>query len=260
MFWTHFRTATGMALLEHARNRLALWLVAAYVPVWMALAYSVIAEAPLRFWLRGPGETLMAQGNQLTQISGALNAVTQIVGFMMFMVTFKAGDFDRRLALAGYPRGHLVAAKICALIAAAAVISAYATAIVVLSWQPQQPWLLGVSVFTAALTYGALGVMLGALLRGELEGMFLIIMISIIDLTLQNPIPNPAADNDFLRFLPAYGAMQSATAAGFSTTTPTSHLLLELGWFTGLTALSLVVFFHRTRDRRATPIRPAVVS
>ncbi|MFI6098116.1 hypothetical protein ACIA8G_21360 [Lentzea sp. NPDC051213] len=45
-------------------------------------------------------------------------------------------------------------------------------------------------------------------------------MISIVDVTLQNPIPNPAADSDLLRVLPSYGAMQAATAAGFSDTVP----------------------------------------
>ncbi|QIZ35966.1 ABC transporter permease [Saccharopolyspora sp. ASAGF58] len=249
MWWTRFGTATRMALLEHLRNRLAMWLVALYVPIWLTLAYTIVGNMPVRFYLRATDQTVLAQGNELTQISGALNAVTQIVGFMMFTVTFKSSTFDRRLAMAGYPRGHLLAAKVVALVLVSAVLSCYATAITWCFWHPQQPLLLAVSVFTDALTYGALGVMLGALLRGELEGMFLIVMISIIDISLQNPIPNPAADSDFLRVLPSYGAMQAATTAGFSTVTPVAHLLLQLSWCALLTCMGLLAFLRRTRDQ-----------
>jgi ABC-2 type transport system permease protein len=247
MFWVRVRTATGLALLEHARNRLALWLVVAYIPIWTSLIHGVIADTPVRFLLRSSGETLTTNGNHLTQISGTLNAVTLIVGFMMFMVTFKSGPFDRRLAMAGYPRGHLIAAKVVALVLVAAVISVYASVVTQLYWTPKDPVLLTVAVFTAALTYGALGVALATVLRGELEGMFCIIMISIVDISLQNPIPNPSADSGFLRFLPAYGAMQAGTAAGFSTTTPVAHLQLECAWFAVLTAIGTVVFLYRTR-------------
>jgi hypothetical protein len=99
-----YAMAARMALIEHLRNRLAMWLIVLYVPIWITLAASVIADAPVRFLLRAIGEVLPANGNHLTQISGGLNAVTQIVGFMMFAVTFKSGAFDRRLAMAGFPR------------------------------------------------------------------------------------------------------------------------------------------------------------
>ncbi|MFJ3306932.1 ABC transporter permease [Streptomyces sp. NPDC086549] len=249
----YFVTATRMALTEHARNRLALWLVALYLPIWLTLSYLMIPAQRVRYVLRAPGETLWAQGNELSQISGALNAVTQIVGFMMFSVTFNTSAFDRRLALAGYPRTYLVTAKTCVLITLSALISGYATTAMTLFWHQQRPAVLALSIFLAAITYGALGVLLGTLVRGELEGMFLILMISIADVGLQNPIANHAADNGYIRVLPIYGAMQAATAGGFSTTTPLTHLALQLTWFAALTALGLIVFHRNTRDRSPRP-------
>lgn len=55
--------------------------------------------------------------------------------------------------------------------------------------------------------------MLAALLRSELAGMFLVIMASFVDVSLQNPIANAGADSPVLRWLPTYGAMQSAVVA-----------------------------------------------
>ncbi|MFG2178235.1 ABC transporter permease [Streptomyces abikoensis] len=248
--WTYFSTAARYALLEHSRNRLALVLVLFYLPLWISLGHVVITSAEVRFLLRATDETITAPGNNLSNISGALNAVTLIVGFMMFSVTFTAGRFDHRLAMAGFPRPQLIAGKLVALLLAAVLTSAYATAVVCLYWHPRQPWLLGLALVTGALTYGGFGVMLGATLRGELAGMLLIIMTSIIDIGLQSPIANPVADNDFIRYLPSYGAMQAAVTAGFRDSFPFPYLLLGPLWFLGAVVVAGIVFHRHTRDRR----------
>ncbi|WP_231950640.1 ABC transporter permease [Allokutzneria albata] len=242
-----------MAVIEHARNHLALWLIALYLPFWLTAIYFILPGHRVGFVLRAAGDTVWAQGNELTQITGAINAVTQIVGFMMFTVTFRSGAFDRRLALAGFPRGHLVAAKTCVLVALSTVIACYTAALMTLFWDQRRTWLLALALLLAAMTYGAFGVLLATSVRGELEGMFLVLMISIVDVGLQNPIANHAAGNDLISMLPTYGAMQTASAAGFSSVVPYSHLALQLTWFAVLSALGLIVFHRNTRDRTALP-------
>ncbi|RCV48040.1 ABC transporter permease [Marinitenerispora sediminis] len=248
--WRRYRTATGYALVEHLRNRLALTLVVFFVPVWITLVYLVIADADVRFFLRASEQTITVHGNHVSKISGAINAVTLIVGFMMFIVTYRSAWFDERLVMAGYPRVHLLAAKLTALVIAAAVVCGYAVAVIAYYWTPAQPGLLWLALLGAALAFGGIGVMLGALLRGELEGMFLIVMLSIIDMGLQNPVANPASDSDIVRYLPTYGATQSAVTAGFLETTPVLHLLLGPVWFAAAVAVAALTFRLRTRDRR----------
>ncbi|MBZ4319255.1 ABC transporter permease [Streptomyces huiliensis] len=248
--WTYFATAARFALLEHVRNRLALVLVVLFVPLWISLGHAVVDHHEVRFMLRATHGTVTAHGNDLGNITGALNAVTLIVGFMMFSVTFKAAAFDRRLAMAGYPRRHLLAAKLAALVVVAVVTCAYATFAVCLYWSPRQPWLLALALACGALTYGGLGVMLGALVRGELTGMLLIIMTSIIDTGLQSPLANPVADDDVIRYLPSFGAMQVATTAGFRDAIPLPYLLLGPLWFTGALLVAALAFRFHTRDRR----------
>lgn len=252
-----FAVATRFALLEHGRNRFAMVLVILFVPVWTILAYLAMPDTPARMRLRATGEALAPHGNELTSISGALNAVTLITGFMMFAATFSGSGFDRRLAMAGYPRAHLVLAKVTALALVSAAVAAYATVVTCLTWTPRQPLLLAASLFCAGLTYGALGVGFGSLLRREVEGMFAIVMTSIIDLALQNPITSSGADNPVMRYLPSYGAMQASTAAGFSTSPVPGHLAIQLTWF-GLAALVALLGFHRsTRTRLSTaPVPP----
>lgn len=241
-------TATRYALTEHLRNRFAMALVVGFIPLWTALAYAAIPDQKIRFQLRATGDTLNPHGNELTEITGALNAVTLIIGFMMFASAFSGGTFDRRLALVSYPRTHLLLAKITALTLASGAVAAYATAVSRLLWTPRQPLLLAAALFCAAMTYGALGVALGSLLRKEVEGMFTIVMISVIDLALQNPIASSGSNSPVVSLLPSYGAMQASSAAGFSTTVLAYHLGIQMLWFISAALVSLAAFQHRTRN------------
>ncbi|MEV6609149.1 ABC transporter permease [Kutzneria sp. NPDC051319] len=257
-----YRTATGFELIEHARNRLAIILVAVFVPVWITLIDLMMSESPLPFRYRGTGEELSVNGQHLTFISGGLNAVTLIVGFLMFSVTYRSGQFDRRLVAAGYPRPHLLAAKVTALTASSVVVAAYSTAMVWVYWHPQQPWLFALGMFTAAVTYGGIGIVLGVLLKGELEGMFAIIMISLIDVGLESPVVNTGSDNDLVRFLPMYGSMQAGVGAGFTRSVPWQQMATLPVWWAACAVVGLIAFHVRTRvyTRSGRPVTAAMVA
>ncbi|MET7646452.1 ABC transporter permease [Streptomyces sp. NPDC005426] len=246
--WSLFVTASRYALTGHARNRFAMLLVVVYIPVWIDLAYVAIPDRPAPFRLRASGEVLSPPGNHLTQITGALNAVTLIAGFMMFAATFTGGAFDRRLAMAGYPRYHLVLAKLSALTLVCAAVAAYATAAAGFAWSPRQPLVLAAALFCAALTYGALGVVLGSVLRREVEGMFAILMISILDVALQNPLSSSGSDSPVVRFLPTYGAVQASMSAAFSDASAGEGLGIQLLWLVGAAFAAFLVFRRRTRN------------
>uniref|UniRef100_A0AAU2VIC1 ABC transporter permease n=1 Tax=Streptomyces sp. NBC_00008 TaxID=2903610 RepID=A0AAU2VIC1_9ACTN len=254
--WSLFTTASRYALIGHTRNRFAMLLVVVYIPVWIALAYVTIPDRPAPFRLRATGEVLSPPGNHLTQITGALNAVTLIAGFMMFAATFTGGAFDRRLAMAGYPRYHLVLAKLSALTLVCAAIAGYATVTVGFSWPPRQPLMLAAALFCAALTYGALGVVFGSVLRREVEGMFAILMISILDVALQNPLSSSGSDSAVVRFLPTYGAVQAGMSAAFSDASAVHGLLIQCLWLIAAASAGFLVFRRRTGNALPPDRRP----
>lgn len=243
-----FLLATRYGLIEHARNRFAMLLVAVFVPTVITLVRVAVMHIEVSFRLRGTGVVLRANGNELAQISAAIAAATLIIGFMMFAATFGSGEFDRRLSMAGFPRVSLGLAKIACLVVASVVVSAYATAVLCCYWSPRQPVVLAAALFCAAMTYGALGVVMGTILRREVEGMFAIAMISCVDMAVQNPIASIGADGDFVRWLPSFGAMQVATAAGFSGSVPLAGFGIQLAWFTASVVVGLLTFHLRTRS------------
>ncbi|MGW0601886.1 ABC transporter permease [Streptomyces sp. NPDC002776] len=248
---TCFGTAVRFALVEQARNRLALLIVLLFVPLWTTLAYAVVAPTALRFYVRPVGRFVVMDGNVLTQVVGALQALTLVVAFMMFVATARSAVFDRRLVQAGFPRSCLALAKCTSLVLVAAAVAVYVTTWTHLFWRPEQPVVFAAGMFTGALIYGSIGIVLAAAVRSELAGMFLAIMISSIDLLLQNPLINPESDSALVRYLPAHGAVQTAVTAAGLHAMPWSCLLLGLGWALGMAAVGMTAFALRTRATRS---------
>ncbi len=253
----------GFEVAQHCRNRLALALVVFFIPSWMGLVCAIIPAEPIDFHSWVLHGTLRVDANQLAMITGGINAVTLIVGFMMFASVRRSGDFDQRLVLAGYPRWCLLLAKAVALLLVAALVAVYAGLVMTVFWDPVQPWLLGFGLFVGALTYGGLGIVLGLVLTSELAGMFVIIMISLVDAMVQNPITNPSSDLDVMRFLLAYGAMQASAVAGFTDRGAVAHALIGVAWLGLFAVIGFTAFHRRTRDhaRHAPPVsEPAAVT
>lgn len=244
---TAYRTAAGYSLLALAKNRLALVLLAVFVPLWITIAKTVATPETFPFRLRATGQVLHAGGDKITMISGSLNAVSLLVGFWMFSAARRTSAFDRRLAAAGYPRWALLAAKLTALLITAALVSAYAVAWMLLYWTPRQPGLLILAVLAASLIYGGMGLFLSLFLPGEVEGMVAIIMTSIIDLAPQNPVAATTANSPLITLLPSYGSLQTALQAGFTHQFTLAPLANSLAWLSALSAVALASFLRRTR-------------
>ncbi|HEX5503649.1 MAG TPA: hypothetical protein VFW96_13580 [Thermomicrobiales bacterium] len=251
-----YLVATRFALLEHARNRFALGLLLVFVPLWFAVIGLMVPGDPVAFKLMSTGALVQVDGHRLTLITAGFNALTLIVGFMLFATTRRNARFDRRLVLAGYARPVLLLAKLTALLAVAALVALYAAAVLVFFWPSRTLPFVWLGYFGDALIYGALGVLLGALVTSELAGFFVLIMVSLMDTFLQAPVENPLANKPFLIALPTYGPMQVAVSGAFTRTLPVAALLLALAWCAGFAALGLGIFWWRTRTRaiRTAPL------
>jgi hypothetical protein len=89
-----YRVATQYALLEMTKNRLAMTLLAGFIPLWITMARFVITKELIGFRLGSTGEFLHAGGEKITMISGCLNAVTLLTGFVMFQASSHTEERD----------------------------------------------------------------------------------------------------------------------------------------------------------------------
>ncbi|GGU18024.1 hypothetical protein [Streptomyces violascens] len=253
-----FTTALRFSIRDQTRNRLAALLLVAFVPLWYLLMAAMAGHRPLDFRLFATGQVMHIDGGHLTLISAGLNSLTMICGFAVFDAVRKSLAFDRRLVHAGYRQPVLIGAKSLAVAAVAFAVAVYTALALLPFWRPSVTgWLAVLAAFTViALTYGALGLLLGVLVRGDLEGFFLIIMGSLMDTFLQNPLGNPLANKPVLHWFPSFGPMQFATAGAFAHTALWGYLALGLAWAAGFAATGLIIFRRRTHRRTATPRRP----
>ena len=247
-----FPTAWRFSLRNQARNRLAGLLLVAFVPAWYLLMQAIAGHQPLTFRLVATGQTLTVGAGHLTLISAGLNSVTMIVGFAVFAAIRRTLAFDKRLVFAGYRQATLIAAKTCAIAIIAVAVALYTATIMLAFWRPGTGgWpAIWAGLTVMALTYAALGLLLGVLVKGDLEGFFLIVMGGLMDTFLQNPLGNPLANNPVLEWFPSFGPMQFAVAGTFAHQALWGHLALGLAWAATFAASGLVIFQLRTRTRR----------
>ncbi len=234
-------TAVRLTLAAQVRNRLAWVLLVVFVPVWYLLIGSMIPHKGVTFRLRAAGATVVVDGHNLTLITAGLSAITLITGFVVFAAVRRSLPFDRRLVLCGYRHAALIAAKTNAALAQAVGIGAYAVLVLLVFWRPAGIWAIAVTFILGAATYAAFGLLIGVLVRGDLEGFFLIIMISLLDTFLENPVENPLANKPILEFFPSYGVTQFAGAGVFHHQALASMVVLSLAWTAAFALLGLVV-------------------
>jgi hypothetical protein len=248
--FAQFPTAWRFALRNQTRNRLAGLLLVLFVPVWYLLMAALAGHQALSFKLFATGQVLTVDARSLTLITAGMNALTLITGFAVFAAIRRTLAFDQRLVFAGYRQPTLIAAKTSAIVAVA--VAGYTAAVLLAFWRPGLAgWLAILAAFAViALTYGALGLLLGVLVKGDLEGFFLIIMGSLMDTFLQNPLGNPIAGKPILEWFPSFGPMQFAAGGAYGHTALWGHLLLGLAWTAAFTAAGLLIFRIRTRSRR----------
>ena len=234
-------TAIRLTLAAQVRNRLAWVLLVAFVPVWYLLIGSMISHTGTAFRLRATGADIVVDGHNLTLITAGLSAITLITGFVVFAAVRRSLPFDRRLVLSGYRHAALIAAKTSAALSQALGVGIYAAAVLLAFWRPSGVWAIAAAFILGAATYAAFGLLIGVLVRGDLEGFFLVIMISMLDTFLENPVDNPLANKPILEFFPSYAPTQFAAAGTFDHQALAGMAALSLAWTAAFALLGLAV-------------------
>jgi len=245
-----YLAALKFSFKEQLSNRFAFGLLLVFVPLWYWVLGMITPSDAVAFRFRPTGAMLQANGHNLVLITAGLNVLSMILGFMFFHSAHRSLDFDRRLTRAGLDRFGFMMAKASALAVTTGLIALYTTAVLIGFWHhPHSLVELWLGFWMLSLIYASIGLLLGLLVNNELVGFFIVIMVSMMDTFLQNPIGNPAANKAFLSYLPSYSSMQLSVAGGFTDRFAGSQLLLGLAWFAGILLVALSVFYLRTQRK-----------
>ncbi|MGH7234325.1 MAG: hypothetical protein ACREF7_02670 [Candidatus Saccharimonadales bacterium] len=242
--------AIKFSFKEQLANRFALGLLIIFVPIWYWLLGAITPSTLVPFKFGPTNSLIQINGHDLIFLTAGLNVLALILGFMFFHSAHKALRFDKRLTRAGLGRLKFILAKASALLVVTAILSLY-TLLILLAFRhtPNNLFIIWLGFWLVSLIYGSFGLLLGMLLNSELAGFFLVIMLSQVDVFLQVPIGNPAANKAFLKLLPSYGAVQLSTAGGFTHDLALREFLICCGWVVFFLVVAFGIFYIRTRRK-----------
>jgi ABC-2 type transport system permease protein len=242
--------ALRLTVIEQAHNRFAILLLAVYLPAWYGVIYGLTDDAPIGFRLRAFQFFVATSQHRLGLLTGMLNATTLIMGFGALSAVRRSAAVDQRLVLCGFGRAPLVLGRLLAFAAASLVVALYAVAVLALFTPPRHAAIVVAGTFGAVLTYAAIGVLAGVTARGDLEAFFFVIMLSLVDTFIQNPIGNPAANRMVVEYFPSYLPMQVVVAGAITDRIAWWEFWGSIGWAAALAALGVLAFWQRTRIAR----------
>jgi hypothetical protein len=245
-----------LSLRELSRNRIAVLLFFLVPAVLVALVVSTSMEgAVFGFELPAVPDSSMlsAQTRDLNLIFVGIAAVGLLTSFIAMGLMQKQAEVHRRLVLCGFPALELMTAKLVTLLIVDALIASYATALVLLFFSPHDGFGLWVGFFLGGFVYGCYGLLVGVVIRTELEGVLAIALIVNIDAGwLQNPVYYANAQRvELLHSLPAYLPSQTALAASFTSLSWAQPAALAIAYGVAFMLAALVVYRLRSRVLRA---------
>src|SRR5215469_609483 len=184
-----YLAALKFSFKEQLSNKFAFGLLVAFVPIWYWMLGAITPGTAVAFRFRPTSGFIQANGHDLVLFTAGLNVLAMILGFMFFHSAHRSLEFDKRLTRAGLGRFGFIIAKAVALVVTTAIVALYTILILVLFWRfPHNVLEVWLGLWMVSLIYASMGLLLGMLLNNELVGFFLVIMVSMMDTFLQNPI------------------------------------------------------------------------
>jgi hypothetical protein len=245
--------SAGLAALDLARNRMALALLVAAPAVLFAVVYVTTGERDIAFQLSTAGpEPVTGSERQLSLLFIALTAISGVSAFLAFLLVMAPLATDRRLVFEGYRPAELLLAKLLVMAGVAVLVAAYVRLLLPLFAAPPRTGGLFPGLLLGSLVYAALGLALGALVRRELEGMLVILLLVNIDAGwLQNPVFYAHAHQQHLiRLLPAHYPGQVVMASAFSDAAIGRAILLSAAVVAGVVIVAGMLYAARVRVSR----------
>jgi hypothetical protein len=228
---------TAAFVREHLRAPLTLALLVA-VPAFFVLIFASV----LGDFATALGGTLMVQSAAAISAGWAAAFLSGTLAF--FQVSSSRGA-DRRLAAAGLGPWRVASARIAASLAIGAVVSVVAFVTLWLRSGIDHPLHAVTAIFAFAVIYIGLGALIGALVKGALEGSLLVVLLFSVDAFTSPQMTSSGA----LAWTPTRGAAELLVAAGSGRGSPSADWVEMAAVAVGSLAVALAAFWAAAKTR-----------
>ena len=228
---------TGAFVREHMRAPLTLMLLV-LIPVFFVLIFASV----LGDFAKALGGTLLVQS--ATAISAGW-AAAFLSGTLAFFQVSSSRGADRRLAAAGFGPWRVASARIVASLAMGVAVTAVAFLTLWLRSGIGHPLHAAVAIFSFAVIYIGLGALIGAFVKGALEGSLLVLVLFSVDAFTS---PEMTSSGPFA-WTPTRKAAELLIAGGGGQGSPGADWLGMAAVAAGSLAVALGAFWTAARTR-----------
>lgn len=243
-----------MIMRMMVRHRIVFVLMVVIPFVFLSVVEATTSERILPFRLASLEDEVWVEITEkgTSFIFFAVASAGFLLSFFALNVVQKNWEVNRRLIICGYHPAQLLMSILFSLILMVVGVAFY-IALLTMGFHPiEHFWLFLFGLIQIGLVYGAYGLLVGSLIKGELEGILLIVLLVNIDVGwLQNPLFYEEAQNQALiRYLPAYYPSQTSIIAAHTDYGITKSSMYSLLYAIVFLLASLIVYFFKMRIRK----------
>ena len=247
-------TGSFMILRMLARRRIVLILLVVIPAVFLSVVEFTSSERSLPFRLASLDDEVFIEVAEkgINFIFFAVASAGFLVSFLALNLIQKNNDVNRRLVICGYHPNELLLSNLISLVLMIFLIAIYVGLLTKIYFSIDHIPMFIFGLVLIGFVYGCYGLLVGSLIKGELEGILLIVLLVNIDAGwLQNPLFYAEAQNQvIIQYLPAYYPSQTAIISAFTdySATNASFLSILYGFFFLL--LSILIFYNKMKIRK----------
>jgi hypothetical protein len=245
--------AVRMTFWELIRRRIIILLLLIIPGLFYAVTVLTTDLFPIPFQLAAlPGEPgLMVPARHIGLVFMGQASAGLLAAFLSMSLIQRSALATRRLIICGYASSEIALSKLLVVLAIILLLAMYIGSMLRIFFEPERFLPLVLGFILIGFVYGSYGLLVGALLKGELEGILLITLLANIDVGwLQNPIFYAGALNKtIIKALPAFYPSQLSIISAFSEHAWGKALTGSLIYGAALLMLSMFIFWLKTRKR-----------
>lgn len=250
------RVITGFSLILTMLFRRRIVIIALIVLplVFLTIVRLTTSLRIIHFRLASIAEDVFIQEPQrgISLVFFSVTSTGFLVSFLALNLVQTNIDVNRRLVICGYHPIELMLSKFLTLLLMIISIAIYIGLLASSFFSVEHLPMYIFSLTLIGFVYGCYGMAIGSIIKGELEGVFLVVLLANIDVGwLQNPSFYAEAQNKvIIRYLPGYFPSQSGLIAAFSDYSGFKPRLYSVLYGVGFLVLAMLVFYNKMRIKK----------
>jgi hypothetical protein len=235
------------------RQKIVFILLLIIPAVFLSIVEFTSSERMLPFQLASLGDDVFINIHEksISFIFFAVASAGFLVSFLALNLIQKNNEVNRRLVICGYHPIELLISILLSLFFMITLIAVYIGLLTNAFYTIDHLGKFILSLVLIGFVYGSYGLAVGSLIKVELEGILLIVLLVNIDVGwLQNPLFYAEAQNQsIIKFLPAYFPSQAAIITALTDYSSASAIVSGILYGSIFLTFSMLIFFYKMRTK-----------